>query len=113
SAEDSLYDGGRPPAIPADRILGRRQDLVAWPEIRRRRPGKILSKDGGGGGDGVITRAGGVRAAARGDHRDGVLARRHRSAVDPLRLPVEAADGERLVHLVLGPPRAGGRRRGG
>src|SRR5438445_364982 len=54
----------------------------------------------------IITRARGVRAAPRGDHRDGVLPGRHRSAVDPLRLPVEVADGVQLVHLVLGPPRA-------
>src|SRR5438552_99740 len=54
----------------------------------------------------ILTRARGVRAAPRGDHRDGVLSGRHRSAVDPLRLPVEVADGVQLVHLVLGPPRA-------
>src|SRR5207247_3711229 len=54
----------------------------------------------------IITRARSVRAAARRDHRHGVLTGRHRGAVHPLRLPVQVADRVELVDLVLGPARA-------
>ena len=103
SIEDSLHGRGRPPALFAGGILGRRQDLVARLEIRRRRPGKIVSEDGGFGGHGIITGLPGVRAAAGGNHGGGVEVGVGGGPVDPLGFPVEMPDWIVLVEFFLRP----------